>query len=466
MANCSASRRRFLTTLGWGAGALALRGLARTTEAADKKPNFVIILADDMGYGDSSVYDGWINTPHMERLAAEGLKFTDFHSSGVVCSPTRAGLMTGRYQQRAGVPGVINADPKVAAHHTGLQTTEVVFPKLLKQAGYTCGIFGKWHLGYEKKYNPLYHGFDVFRGFVSGNIDYASHYDRMGMYDWWDGLEHAKEDGYSTHLITRHAVEFIERNQRRPFCCYVPHEAVHTPLQGPKDPPVRGPNKAKGRKVDAKRAYREMMGAMDDSIGAIVAALRRLGLADNTLVVFFSDNGGTRYGSNAPLRGGKGTVWEGGHREPAIGWWPGRIKPGTVTDQLCISLDVMPTLLELAGVPVPAGHTLDGVSLAPLLLEGKPLGKRQLFWNGRAMRDGQWKLVLGGRGGDGVGLYDLSKDIGEKTNLAAQHPERVVAMRAAVAAWDKDVAAGATRQPPPPPGAVERPKRRQAKKAR
>jgi len=246
----------------------------------------------------------------------------------------------------------------------------------------------------------------------------------------------------------------------------VPHEAVHTPLQGPKDPPVRGPNKVKGRKVDAKRAYREMMGAMDESIGAIVAALRRLGLAENTLVVFFSDNGGTRYGSNAPLRGGKGTVWEGGHREPAIAWWPGRIQPGTVTDQLCISLDVMPTLLELAGVPVPAGHMLDGVSLAPLLLEGKPLGHRQLFWNGRAMRDGQWKLVLGGRGGDGVGLYDLSKDIGEKTDLAAQHPERVAAMRAAIAAWDKDVATGATRQPPPPPGAVERPKRRQAKKAR
>ena len=455
MSGSDASRRAFLKGLGVGLAALSLprRLLAgpRTGRSA-AKPNFVVILADDMGYGDSSVYDGWIKTPHLEALAAEGLKFTDFHSSGVVCSPTRAGLMTGRYQQRAGVPGVINADPKVAAHHTGLQTTEVVFPKLLKQVGYTCGIFGKWHLGYTKPYNPLHHGFDTFRGFVSGNVDYISHYDRMGTYDWWDGLEQAKEEGYLTHLITRHAVKFIEDNKSRPFCLYVPHGAVHTPLQGPKDPPGRGPNKVRGRRRDAKETYRQMMKAMDDGIGEIVAALKRLGLAENTLVFFFSDNGGTRHGSNAPLRGGKGSVWEGGHREPAIAWWPGKIKPGTITDQLSISLDLMPTMLDLAGATVPDGHKLDGVSLAPLLLKGKSLGVRQLFWNGRAMRDGQWKLVVGGRGGQGTGLYNLAKDVGERNNLADRHPDRVKAMLAAIEAWKTDVATGATKQPPPPPG--------------
>jgi arylsulfatase A len=460
------SRRGFLRRLGVGAAAAAMPGWLRGAERGMAKPNFVIVLADDMGYGDSSVYDGWIHTPHMERMAAEGLKFTDFHSSGVVCSPTRAGLLTGRYQERAGIPGVINADPKLAVHHTGLQTSEVTFARLLKQAGYTCGIFGKWHLGYDKRYNPLHHGFDRFRGFVSGNIDYISHYDRMGTYDWWDGLDHVEEEGYSTHLITKHAVEFIEANRARPFCCYVPHEAVHTPLQGPKDPPVRGPNRVKGHKPKPKEAYRQMMLAMDDGVGEVIAAVRRLGLAERTLVFLFSDNGGTRHGSNAPLRGHKGTVWEGGHREPAIAWWPGRIKPGTVTDQLAISLDLMPTMLELAGAKTPAGHKLDGVSLVPLLLEGKPLGRRQLFWRGQAMRDGPWKLVARERGLKGPGLYDLSKDIGEKSNLAEAHPDRVEQMLAALDAWKADVAKGATRQPPPPPGVAPGARGRKPKKGR
>ena len=450
MSGYELSRRRFLG--GLAAAAAGAAGVLQAAEKTVRKPNFVIVLADDMGYGDSSVYGGWIETPHMERLAAEGLKFTDFHSSGVVCSPTRAGLMTGRYQERAGIPGVINADPRTRAHHLGLQTSEVVFPKLLKQAGYATGIFGKWHLGYTRQYNPTHHGFDRFRGFVSGNIDYISHYDRMGTYDWWDGLDHVEEQGYSTHLITRHALAFIEDNRDRPFCCYVPHEAVHSPYQGPGDPPQRGPKKAKGARPDVKGAYRQMMKAMDDGLGAIVAKLRELGLAERTLVFFFSDNGACPRGSNKPLRGFKGQVWEGGHREPAIAWWPGTIKPGTVTDQLAISLDLMPTVLELAGAKLPEGHQLDGVSLVPLLREGKPLGRRQLFWNGKAVRDGQWKLVVGGRGAKGVGLYDLSTDIGETTDLADRHPDRVKEMLAALDAWKRDVAATATPQPPPPPG--------------
>jgi len=452
VSNDGQSRRAFLRRLATTAAVLATHPLSRAAETPMRKPNFIIILADDMGYGDSSVYGGWIETPHMERLAAEGLKFTDFHSSGVVCSPTRAGLMTGRYQERAGIPGVINADPREAVHHTGLQTTEIVFPKLLRQAGYACGIFGKWHLGYHKRYNPLHHGFDRFRGFVSGNIDYVSHYDRMGTYDWWDGLDHVEEEGYSTHLITKHALAFIEEHKDRPFCCYVPHEAVHGPYQGPKDAPQRGPKAVKGRRPDARQAYRQMMRAMDDGIGAIVAKVHELGIAEHTLIFFFSDNGACPRGSNKPLRGFKGSVWEGGHREPAIAWWPGKIKPGTVTDQLAISLDLMPTMLELAGAKLPDGHKLDGVSLVPLLLEGKPLGHRRLFWNGKAVRDGHWKLVVGGKGHKGVGLYDLSKDIGETTDLAEQHPDRVKAMLAALAAWKADVAATATEQPPPPAG--------------
>ena len=256
------------------------------------KPNIIIVLADDMGYGDSSAYGGWIDTPAMELMAREGLKFTDFHASGVVCSPTRAGLLTGRYQQRAGVPNVINADPNHADHYLGLHPSERTFPKLLKEAGYTSAIFGKWHLGYDKKFNPMHHGFDRFRGYVSGNIDYISHYDRMEIYDWWEGLEHVEEEGYTTHLITQHSVQFIKDHKDVPFCLYVAHEAVHTPLQGPEDPAIRGPKKENFHPDDPAATYCEMMKAMDDSLGEIMGAVRDAGIAENTLVFFFSDNGG------------------------------------------------------------------------------------------------------------------------------------------------------------------------------
>lgn len=403
------------------------------------KPNIIIVLADDMGYGDSSAYGGWIDTPAMERMAREGLKFTDFHASGVVCSPTRAGLLTGRYQQRAGVPNVINADPDHADHYLGLHPSELTFPKLLKGAGYTSAIFGKWHLGYDKKFNPMHHGFDRFRGYVSGNIDYISHYDRMEIYDWWEGLEHVEEEGYTTHLITRHAVRFIQDHKDAPFCLYVAHEAVHTPLQGPDDPAIRGPQKESFRPDDPAATYCEMMKAMDDSLGEIMGAVRDAGIAENTLVFFFSDNGGTRQNpeSNAPLRGHKGTVWEGGHRVPAIAWWPGTIAANRVTDQLAISLDLFPTMCEMAGVSAPDGH-FDGIGLNALLLgDGEPRS-RHLFWNGLAMRDDEYKLVIDN---DATRLFDLSQDLSESEDIASQHPDRTRVMCRAIAAWKRDVAA-------------------------
>jgi len=439
--SCIAARQ----TVGWTALIPALLLIPPVVAAAAERPNFIIILADDLGYGDTSTYGGWIETPHLDRLAAEGMKFTDFHASGNVCSPTRAGLMTGRYQQRAGIPGVINADPAQPVHHTGLETSEVTFAERLKEAGYRTGMFGKWHLGYAKRFNPVHHGFDRFRGYVSGNIDYISHYDRMGTYDWWDGLELIEEEGYSTHLITKHALAFIEENRGRPFCLYIAHEAVHSPYQGPGDRAVRGPEarearrERRGERGDVKEAYRQMMKEMDDGIGQVTATVKRLGLAENTLVFFFSDNGANRNGVNAPLRGYKGSNWEGGHREPAVAWWPGHIKPGSVTDQLAISLDLMPTMLALAGVPAPEGHKLDGVSLVPVLLEGRSLGNRKLFWNGKAMRDGPWKLIIDGKGTKGVGLYNLDKDVGEQHNLADEYPQRVEAMLEAIHAWKEDV---------------------------
>lgn len=413
-----------------------------------EKPNFVIIMADDMGYADPSCYgNDRYQTPSIDRLAREGLRFTDFHSSGNVCSPTRAGLITGRYQQRAGVPGVITA----ANHRThGLFPTEVTFAEILKEAGYATAISGKWHLGYQTKFNPRRHGFDHFWGYVSGNVDYFSHIDQTGVYDWWHDEKLVKEPGYSTYLITQHAVDFIRDNRDRPFCLYVAHEAPHYPLQGPNDKAerVEGEAKVRGGRTDRAAAYAEMVVAMDEGVGQILDTLKELKLEENTLVWFFSDNGGTSLANNGPLRGTKGSNWEGGHRVPGIARWPGHIAPGSTTDQLSITLDVMPTLLDYTGTSVPSGHKLDGVSLRQLLEKGEKLPNRQLAWNGKALRDGNWKLIVNGKQGkQGAALYDLAKDIGEQQDLAAEMPDRVQKMRAALAAWEKDVADGATQQP-------------------
>ncbi len=427
--------------------------------ATPPRPNFVIIMADDMGFADLSSYgNDRYQTPHLDNLAREGLRFTDYHANGPVCSPTRAALMTGRYQQRSGVDEVVFADPARGKRDDhGLQPTEKTFASLLKGAGYRTGLMGKWHLGYAKKFNPRHHGFDEFRGYLSGNVDFQSHLDQAGFPDWWRDLELADEAGYSTHLITRHAVRFIEENRARPFCLYVAHEAPHSPYQGPGDPPVRGPQaQPPVQGAGIGRAYREMVQEMDKGVGEIIATLRRLQLTENTLVFFCSDNGGTREGNNGPLAGTKGTVWEGGHRVPGIAWWPGKIKAG-ITDQTALSMDLMPTLLDLAAVPVPSGHKLDGVSLAALLLQGKPLAPRPLFWgynNRFAMRDGPWKLVVSppldeaakGKAktkaaGPATMLFHLGNDLGEKKNLATQEKDRVGRMEAALAAWRQDVAA-------------------------
>ncbi len=424
--------------------------------AAEGRPNFVIILADDLGYGDLSTYGGWIEVPHLDRMAAEGLRFTDFHSNGAVCSPTRAALVTGRYQQRAGIPGVVFADPRRPEHEDGLQPVEVTFAELLSEHGYATAIFGKWHLGYLPRYNPLRHGFQLFRGYVSGNVDYFSHVDQAGAHDWWHNDKNIVEEGYSTHLITRHALEFIESHAREPFCVYVAHEAPHYPYQTPDDDPrgFRRPGEPSVRQkldeAEIRRRYRVMVEEMDASTGRILALLRRLGLERRTLVFFFSDNGATPRGSNRPLRGHKGTVWEGGHRVPAIAWWPGKIRPGQVTDQLAAGFDLMPTMLELAGVAAPKERPLDGVSLAPLLLEGREIERGPLFWStGRAlaMREGPWKLVLGERDAKKPALFHLGEDLGEANDLAARYPERTRKMTQTARRWLEEVQATATPQP-------------------
>jgi len=433
-------------------GFFAVGSILSDARAGDRKPNIIIIMADDMGYEGLHCFGSdRFQTPHLDRLAEQGMRLTDFHSSGAVCSPTRAGLLTGRYQQRTGITAVINAQPKHPTHHLGLPANERTFAELLKPAGYATAIFGKWHLGYTPSYNPVHQGFDEFRGFVSGNVDYQSHYDQAGAYDWWDGVKKIEEPGYTTRLITRHALRFIEDHKDQPFCLYLAHAAIHYPNQGPDDPPVRGPHARPAVELSPTfEAVQAMTRALDDSVGAVYRKVRELGLAQDTFILFFSDNGGTRDNRSTGdrLRGLKGSVYEGGHRVPAIAWWPGRIPPGTRSDALTISLDVFPTIAEVAGVALPEDRVIDGRSLLPVLTQGAVIAERKLFWQyGRklAMRDGPWKLVEVGGGKGRPQLFHLSRDLGERSDLATAEPDRVKAMRAELESWRREVSApGAT----------------------
>ncbi len=447
----------------------------RCAGAEKARPNLIVVMVDDMGYAGVSCFGNpYFKTPEIDRLAAEGMRLTDFHSSGTVCSPTRAGLLTGRYQQRAGIEAVIHPVADHPEHRKGLKPCEVTFAEALKAAGYATGLIGKWHQGYPQNsddYHPQNHGFDEFVGYHSGNIDFVSHIGDHYAHDWWHNRKETKEEGYSTHLINRYSLDFVRRHAKagKPFCLYVAHEAIHNPVQVPGDGVRRtldGWDRWNWRKVSKEERiakYKGMTLPIDEGIGKLRKTLIELGIDKNTFVLFFSDNGPAGdFPSGSPaLRGGKGTVYEGGHKVPAIAWWPGRIEPGTVSDQPMISIDVMPTLLSLAGADAPK-RPLDGVDISPVLLSRKPLKPRPLFWaslsnNGRrseAMRDGPWKLVVhhpkapaGTFENETVALYNLKDDPGEKNDLAKEHPDRTGEMKKRLKAWYADTQATATPQP-------------------
>lgn len=453
---------------------IVLAAAAIGASAAENRPNLIVVMADDMGYSGVSCFGNpWFQTPEIDRLAAEGMRLTDFHSSGTVCSPTRAGLLTGRYQQRAGIEAVIHPEADHPEHLKGLQLSEITFAEVLKEAGYATGIIGKWHQGYPQNssdYHPQNHGFDEFIGYHSGNIDYVSHVGDHYRHDWWRGREETNEKGYSTHLINRCADEFIRRNAagEKPFCLYIAHEAIHNPVQVPGDPVRRtldGWDRWKWQEVsEAERIgkYRGMTLPIDEGIGQLRRTLFELGIEKDTIVLFFSDNGPAGdFPSGSPdLRGGKGSVYEGGHKVPAIAWWPGRIEAGSVSDAPMITIDVMPTLLSVAGV-APPDRPLDGVDLSPVLLRKETLAPRPLFWaslsnNGHrseAMRDGPWKLVVnhpkarpGTFENETLELYDLGKDPGEEVNLVREERERAETMALQLKAWYADTQRTATPQ--------------------
>lgn len=416
-------------------------------------PNIVMIVADDLGYGDLGCYGSSLNkTPHIDALAERGLRFTDYHTAGAMCSPTRASMLTGCYPQRFGkaFDGALSGTKEP---HDGLPLEAVTLAEWLKDRGFATSCFGKWHLGYEAPMIPTRQGFDVFRGLLSGDGDFHTHVDRSGNEDWYHNEVPAPEEGYTTDLLTKHSIDFIASHRDEPFFLYLPHLAIHFPWQGPDDPPHRQAGTSYheekwGIIPDPKNVaphVKAMVESLDAGVGRLMETLRRLGLEENTLVIFTSDNGGyLNYGSrfqhissNGVYRGQKTDVYEGGHRVPMIVFWPGRVMPG-VNDALVHSNDFLPTVANIVDPDV-AVPPCDGTDLSPLLFRRESLTDRTLFWRTRsahAVRRGPWKLCVIGKKTE---LYHLGDDPGETTNRAAAEPALVKDLSAAWSAWNAGV---------------------------
>ena len=430
-----------------GGCAISCAALAAGTQTAvPPKPNILVIVADDLGYGELSCqgYTKQVPTPNIDRIAANGVRFTSGYVSGPYCSPTRAGFMTGRYQQRFGHEYNPGRGPDI-----GLSLDEKTIGDRLKPAGYATGWFGKSHLGFEPKFHPLKRGFDEFFGFLDASHDYldaATDSDNPIL----RGTTPVDNIGYTTEAFGNEAVNFIEKHKGEPWLCYLPFNAVHSPLESTE--------KYLGRfeeiKDSKRRTFCAMLSAMDDAVGAVMAKIRELNLEENTLVFFFSDNGGPTSGTtsgNGPLRGVKSQTWEGGIRIPFMVQWKGHIPAGKVDERPVIQLDILPTALAAAGVAVQPEWKLDGVNLLPYLTGEKSDAPHEvLYWRfgpQMAIRMGDWKLVKGvgissiksakqpGKATtDGAELYNVKEDIGEKNNLASKEPDKVKEL---VAEWKK-----------------------------
>jgi arylsulfatase I/J len=439
-ANAAIRRRDVLRGGALLAGTAGLSALGLVSAAkADVKPNIVFILADDVGWKDVGFHGSDIKTPNLDKLAQTGARLEQFYAQQL-CTPSRAALMTGRYPMRYGLQtGVIPS-----AGRYGLATDEWLLPQTLKQAGYRTAIVGKWHLGHsDKKYWPSQRGFDYSYGPLIGEIDHFKH-ESHGVTDWFRNNRLIKEPGYDTQLLGADAVRQIEAHDvKSPLFLYLAFTAPHTPYQAPQDYLDR----YKAIADPLRRAYAAQITFMDDEIGRVLAALERRGMRDNTLIVFASDNGGTRSNmfageaqvkgelppNNGPYRDGKGSVYEGGTRVVALANWPGHIKPGVVDGMMHI-VDMYPTLAGLAGAELGKTKPLDGIDVWPAISEGKPSPRDNVVYNVEPYRAGvrkaNWKLVWTTFLPQRVELFDLSMDPSETTNLAEQNPDKVKELQA------------------------------------
>ncbi len=450
---------------------LALTLALACVATAAGKPNLVLIFVDDLGYADIGPFGSTLHrTPHLDRMAAEGRKLTGFYVSANVCTPSRSSLMTGRYPRRVGLDENEKGQWVLfPGNREGLHPDEVTMAEVLKEAGYRTACVGKWHLGDQREFLPTRQGFDAYFGIpYSNDMGHDSRrqpyrYPPLPLLRMEEVIESEPDQRYITKRYTEEALDFIERNKDGPFFLYLAHTMPHWPQYASEAFAGKSRNGAWGDSVEE----------LDWSTGQVLAKLAELGIDGNTLVVFTSDNGGaTRHGaSNAPLRGGKGTTWEGGHRVCFLARWPGRIPAGTASDELAVSFDLLPTFAKLAGAQLPADRIIDGKDIGPLL-EGEPgiptpHVAYYYFYMAHlnAVRSGRWKLHVARKGGRHpeyepnpvLELYDLATDIGESRNVAGAYPQVVERLRALAEAARADLGdgrrAGTNTQPP---GVVKR----------
>lgn len=413
----------------------------RAAETKPPKPNIIVILADDLGYGDLGCHGCKdIPTPNIDSIAKNGVRATNGYASCSVCSPTRAGLMTGRYQQRFGHEG--NPPFKNQPRNAGLPVTEVTLADRLKKEGYVTGVIGKWHLGIHEHFHPQKRGFDEFFGFLDGghfyiNTEKAKEKEKNNPI--LRGTKKVDEKEYLTDAFGREAAAFIERHKKKPFFLYMPFNAVHSPNEATKKYLDRFPDLKKGRQISAA-----MLSALDDAVGVILKKVRDAGLEENTIIFFLSDNGGSQTYSastNTPLRGQKAQLYEGGIRVPFLVQWKGHLPAGTTYDKPVISLDILPTAVALAGGKLPADDKIDGVNLIPYLTsENRGTPHDVLYWReGKnfAIRKGKWKMVR--IPDEPVQLFDLDKDIGESKNLADGNADVVKELQADLQKWNAEL---------------------------
>lgn len=412
------------------------------------KPNIVFIVADDLGYADLGCYGGRRATfgpvsPRLDALAAQGLRFTHAYSNSPVCSPTRFAMITGRYQYRLRGAAEEPIRNRPSAKGLGLAPEHPTLPSLLKANGYRTALVGKWHLGYGPDFGPLLSGYEEFFGSMSGGIDYHEHVSGSGERDLWSGHEPAQDRGYMTDLLTQKAIEMVRRQaeRREPFFLSLHYTAPHWPWQTREafsggTPRSGGLFHLDGGNVDT---YRRMVHHMDEGIGRLVDALQEVGLLDDTLIVFTSDNGGERFSDNWPLVGGKMDLTEGGIRVPCIAHWPRAIRAARVSAQHCLTMDWTATMLAAAGVAADPDYPLDGVSLMSVLREPDREFERAMYWRmkhrgQRAVRVGRWKYL---RVDNHDYLFDIDADERERANKGAREPQRLQRLRDAWESWNE-----------------------------
>jgi arylsulfatase A-like enzyme len=420
--------------------ALAWPSISGHANGADeRRPNIIVILADDLGYGDLGVHGGKdIPTPNIDSIANGGVRFTSGYVSGPYCSPTRAGFLTSKYQQRFGHefnPGGARADEGVAF---GLDVNQTTLADRFKAAGYATALVGKWHLGNQPQFHPQKRGFDEYFGFLGGAHPYFPEVKAPANNQVLRGSDVVEEQEYLTDAFGREAVAYIDRDKSEPFFLYLAFNAVHNPQHAKPE----HLEKFKSISDERRRTYAGMLTSLDENVGKVLEKLKAEKLDQNTLIAFFSDNGGPPVNGslNPPLKGQKATTWEGGVRVPFFIQWPGKIKAGSNSDKPVIQLDLGPTLLAAAGAPVSDKDELDGVNLLPFI-QGQEDGDphKALYWRfgeQTAIRKGPWKLVKG-RGEDGVRLYNLEKDIGETTDLSSSESQVAAELQADWDAWNK-----------------------------